>query len=187
MVCSMSMTANQPDREFEVTGSFYKLENGQVTRLFGNVGISNGIAWNADETRMYHIDTTAQAVYAFDFDAENGTVSNRRKIIEIDISEGSPDGMCIDARGCCGGAFRWLEDFQMEHGNGRPANGDSAPLRAGNLLYVWRAGARRAVYYDCIHRTVRGGTGETAACRYNVCCEARGRRRGRKPVPVEVI
>jgi len=103
---SMSMTANQSDREFEVTGSFYKFESGRVNRLFGDVGISNGIAWNADETRMYHIDTMAQAVYSFDFDTENGMISNRQRVIKIDISEGSPDGMCIDAEG-----MLWVAHF----------------------------------------------------------------------------
>ncbi len=97
---SMSMTANQPEREFEITGSFYKMEaDGTTKKFFDGVGISNGIAWNADETRMYYVDTTPQAVYAFDFDVEKGEITNRTKIIDIDISEGSPDGMCIDAEG----------------------------------------------------------------------------------------
>lgn len=97
---SMSMTANQPDREFEITGSFYKMEaDGTTKKFFDGVGISNGIAWNKDETRMYYVDTTPQAVYAFDFDVTCGEITNRTKIIDIDISEGSPDGMCMDAEG----------------------------------------------------------------------------------------
>ncbi len=97
---SMSMTANQPEREFEVAGSFYKLDtDGTVKRFFGGVGISNGLAWNADETTLYYVDTTSQSVYAFDFAIEQGEVTNRRKIIEIDSSEGSPDGMTIDTEG----------------------------------------------------------------------------------------
>lgn len=95
---SMSMSIHDPEREFEVTGSFYKLEtDGTTKKFFGDVGISNGIAWNAAETRMYFVDTPAQSVYAFDFDLEKGEVSNRKKIIEFAESEGSPDGMCIDA------------------------------------------------------------------------------------------
>ncbi len=104
---SMSMTANQPEREFEVTGSFYKMEpDGTTKKYFDGVGISNGLAWNADETRMYYVDTTPQSVYAFDFDAKNGEITNREKIIEIDISEGSPDGMTIDAEG-----MLWIAHF----------------------------------------------------------------------------
>ena len=49
---SMSMTANQKDREFETTGSFYSYtEDSGVIKIFNNVGISNGIAWNKDETK----------------------------------------------------------------------------------------------------------------------------------------
>lgn len=104
---SMSMTANQPEREFEVTGSFYKLEaDGRTTKFFDGVGISNGMAWNADESVFYYVDTTTQSVFSFDFDAENGVISNRKTIITIPIEEGSPDGMCIDAEG-----MLWIAHF----------------------------------------------------------------------------
>lgn len=33
----------------------------------------------------------------FDFDLNSGTLSNGRKLVEIDKEEGSPDGMTIDA------------------------------------------------------------------------------------------
>jgi sugar lactone lactonase YvrE len=103
---SMSMTANQPEREFEVSGSFYKYENGVVIKQFGGVGISNGIAWNADETVMYYIDTTTASVFAFDFDAGTGSISNRRAIITFDQNEGLPDGMSIDEEG-----MLWIAHF----------------------------------------------------------------------------
>lgn len=96
---SMSMTANQPV-EFETTGSFYRMERrGAVKKFLDHVGISNGLAWNADETQLYYIDTPTQCISAFDFDAERGEISNRRTILRIDESEGSPDGMTIDAEG----------------------------------------------------------------------------------------
>lgn len=98
-VGSMSMTADQPDREFEVTGSFYRFANGKCIKLFGDVGISNGLAWSMDETVLYYVDSTSQNVYSFDFDVEAGTISNRKIIITIDPSEGVPDGMCIDTEG----------------------------------------------------------------------------------------
>ena len=105
---SMSMTANQPGRKFEMTGSFYKMErDGIVKKFFDGVGISNGLAWNADETRMYYIDSTSAAVFAFDFDAENGEIANRRKIFSIDeTGEGVPDGMSIDSDG-----MLWVAHF----------------------------------------------------------------------------
>ncbi|MEY8387431.1 SMP-30/gluconolactonase/LRE family protein [Oscillospiraceae bacterium 38-13] len=97
---SMSMTANQPERDFQITGSFYKMEQDRTVQcLFGEVGISNGLAWNADETQMYYVDSTTQCVFAFDFDARTGSISNRRVAVRVDESEGVPDGMTIDAEG----------------------------------------------------------------------------------------
>ena len=96
---SMSMTANQENREFEVAGNFYSMtQYGRIRKWFGDVGISNGVVWNSDETRMYYIDTTAEAMFAFDFDAEKGEISNRRIAIRFNPEEGLPDGMCIDAQ-----------------------------------------------------------------------------------------
>lgn len=97
---SMSMTANQPERDFEVTGSFYKLEpDGGIHKFFGDVGISNGLIWNADETVMYYVDSTTQCVFAFDFDKDTGVISRRRVAARVDPSQGVPDGMTIDAEG----------------------------------------------------------------------------------------
>lgn len=97
---SMSMTANQPEREFEITGSFYKLDqNGIVEKLFDGVGISNGLAWNAGETVMYYVDSTTQCVFAFDFDRDSGQIGRRRIVAQIDPSQGVPDGITIDTEG----------------------------------------------------------------------------------------
>lgn len=97
---SMSMTANQPERELEVTGSFYKLEpDGRIEKLFGGVGISNGLIWNADETVLYYVDSTTQCVFAFDFDREAGSISNCRTVARVAPDQGVPDGMTIDEEG----------------------------------------------------------------------------------------
>ena len=104
---SMSRTANMPGREFEITGSFYSMTpDRKIRKWFDGVGISNGIAWTADEKKMYYVDTTPGEIYSFDFDAEKGEISNRKKIIRIDPSEGSPDGMTIDAEG-----MLWIAHF----------------------------------------------------------------------------
>ena len=48
---------------------------------------------------MYYIDTPPHRVDVFDFDAAAGTFHNRRPVVQIDPSLGSPDGMTIDAEG----------------------------------------------------------------------------------------
>ena len=104
---SMSMTANQEDREFEVTGSFYCLDrNLQVHKQFGGVGISNGIAWNRDESVMYYIDTVTGQVAEFPFDPDIGITGPRKTAVEIPKEEGLPDGMTIDEEG-----MLWVAHF----------------------------------------------------------------------------
>ncbi|MBC2839310.1 SMP-30/gluconolactonase/LRE family protein [Robiginitalea sp. SC105] len=61
------------------------------------VTISNGLAWDGDGTTLYYIDTPTRAVQAFDFNREDGTLSNRRIAFGIPESEGFPDGMTIDS------------------------------------------------------------------------------------------
>ncbi|MEO7216477.1 SMP-30/gluconolactonase/LRE family protein [Mucilaginibacter sp.] len=61
--------------------------------------ISNGIAWSADSSLMYHIDTPTGEVSQYDFDKSTGSIANKRVIIKIPSTEGYPDGMTIDSEG----------------------------------------------------------------------------------------
>lgn len=79
-------------------GALYRLDpDHRVRTIFDGVSISNGLAWNADDTTMYYIDTLTYGIDALDYDPETGDVSNRRRFIEIDPQDGAPDGMTIDA------------------------------------------------------------------------------------------
>ena len=79
-------------------GSLYRVDASLiVTRMVENVGISNGIAWSPDGRTMFYIDSPTRRVDAFDFDPATGSLANRRTVIEV--ADGFPDGMCIDAAG----------------------------------------------------------------------------------------
>jgi sugar lactone lactonase YvrE len=81
--------------------SLHRLDpSGEVTRVLDGVGISNGIAWSSDDTLMYYVDTPTHGVDVFDYDVEAGSVANRRRLIEIDPSDGDPDGLVCDGEGC---------------------------------------------------------------------------------------
>ncbi len=82
-------------------GSLYRLDPDlTVTRMVGDVTISNGIGWSLDDTVMYFVDTVTGDVDAFDFDAESGVCSNRRRLATIEEAAGTPDGLTVDAEGC---------------------------------------------------------------------------------------
>jgi sugar lactone lactonase YvrE len=57
--------------------------------------LSNGIAWSADDSTLYTIDTMRQRVYTRPYDPADGSTGARDVLIELD--DGFPDGMCVDA------------------------------------------------------------------------------------------
>jgi sugar lactone lactonase YvrE len=67
---------------------------GEVTELDNDLTLSNGLAWTADGSRMYSIDTLKQVVYARSYDAMSGTTGPRSEFLQVN---GLPDGMCLDA------------------------------------------------------------------------------------------
>ena len=81
-------------------GALYRLlPDGRTDRMLSGLTISNGLDWNLDATRLYHIDSTAQRVDAIDFDVDRGVLGARRPLIRIDPSDGLPDGLAVDADG----------------------------------------------------------------------------------------
>lgn len=79
-------------------GALYRIDSDlRVSRTVPKVSISNGLAWSPNGRTMYYIDSPTRRVDAFDFEPTSGEVSGRRTIIEI--TDGFPDGMCIDQLG----------------------------------------------------------------------------------------
>lgn len=80
-------------------GSLYCFDGEILSPKISGLTISNGMAWSADQKTFYFIDTVDYAVVAFDFDTQTGNISNKRKVIEIPLEIGAPDGMTIDQEG----------------------------------------------------------------------------------------
>jgi len=81
-------------------GSLYTIEKDKtITRKLDGLSISNGLAWDADRNRFYHIDTPSRKVIAYDYDRESGNIINGVAVVDIDEAEGVPDGMTIDSEG----------------------------------------------------------------------------------------
>jgi len=70
---------------------------GAVTTLDSDLALSNGLAWTADGTRMFSIDTIPGVIWVRDYTASTGQVGPRELFLTID--DGSPDGMCLDSAG----------------------------------------------------------------------------------------
>jgi sugar lactone lactonase YvrE len=88
--------------ERDGAGTLYRLDSdGAVTTILTGVTISNGIGWSPDDLVMYYVDTPTSGIDAFDFDARAGSISNRRRVATIEDGAGFPDGLVVDAEGCC--------------------------------------------------------------------------------------
>lgn len=80
-------------------GALWSMAGGDPVALVETATIANGIAWTADRSTMYWIDTPTGRIDAFDYDVDTGRVSSRRAHVVTDEAWGSPDGMCIDDEG----------------------------------------------------------------------------------------
>jgi L-arabinonolactonase len=61
--------------------------------------VSNGIAWLPDDRTMCFADSRAEIVWAYDFDADDGEIRNRRVFFSTRDIEGRCDGATVDADG----------------------------------------------------------------------------------------
>lgn len=87
-------------------GNLYVMEtNLSIKKKIDNVTISNGIAWNADNTVMYYINTPTDYVFAFDFNRGTGEINNQKVVIDLTHENGDADGMTIDEDGMLWIAF----------------------------------------------------------------------------------
>lgn len=106
------------------TGALYRIDaDGAVQRMADNFRISNTFAWSPDNKTMYFADTP-NALYAYDFDAETGSIDNRRifaRSSDYADDYGYPDGSTIDAEGFLWNArwgggclLRWAPDGSID-------------------------------------------------------------------------
>jgi sugar lactone lactonase YvrE len=67
--------------------------------------ISNGLGFSPDGRTMYHSDTPARTVRAYDFDRAHGAPTNGRVFAHFDGENDRPDGAAVDSEGCYWSAF----------------------------------------------------------------------------------
>ncbi len=94
-----SGTVNEVDRE--ASGALYCLDTkGRVEKKIGGIACSNSLCWSPDGKTMYHADSFAWTIWAWDFDAATGAIANRRVFLDIPRDRAFSDGATVDAEGC---------------------------------------------------------------------------------------
>jgi xylono-1,5-lactonase len=86
------------DEETRTSGALYRLDPDFSWRLMDDhYKICNGPAFNLAGDVMYHTDTGARTIYAFDL-SPAGELSNKRDFIRFGAGWGGPDGMTTDSQ-----------------------------------------------------------------------------------------
>ncbi|WP_341487321.1 SMP-30/gluconolactonase/LRE family protein [Pararhizobium sp. A13] len=80
--------------------SLYRVTpTGAVERKVDGIICSNGLAWTAEGSLLFHSDSRAQWIDRWRFDAATGLLFDRRRIATPDEATGRPDGAAIDSEG----------------------------------------------------------------------------------------
>ncbi len=91
LVGSLSLQDDEGGEElFRVVGD-------DVTVLDRDLSLSNGLGFSPDGTRFYSTDTIPGLIRVRDYDPATGATGPRQEFLKI--SEGFPDGLCVDAEG----------------------------------------------------------------------------------------
>lgn len=83
-------------------GVLYGYEGGKLRPIVPDLIVPNGLAFSPDGRTMYLSDShpRVQQIWAFDYDIDTGTPSNRRLFVDMNPLPGRPDGAAIDEDGC---------------------------------------------------------------------------------------
>ena len=65
--------------------------------------VSNGIAFDPEDKKMYFADTFRKMIYVFDLDLDEGQLSHQKEFFSTAEFPGLPDGATVDAEG-----FYWI-------------------------------------------------------------------------------
>lgn len=95
--------------------------DGKMEELDRGFNITNGPAWSPDGKTFYFANSRAHTIFAYDYDLDQGRVSNRRVFADTQGHGGMPDGATVDGDGrlwvaICGGGkvVCWRPDGQVD-------------------------------------------------------------------------
>jgi D-xylonolactonase len=83
--------------EWERYGNLHRIRpDGSHDVVQGEMIGSNGLGFSVDLKTLYFTDSTPAEIYAFDYDAATGDISNRRTFVKTELPA-RPDGLTVDA------------------------------------------------------------------------------------------
>ncbi len=85
-------------------GSLFCVERGTIRDVYKPVTVSNGVAFSIDNRTLYHADTSAHRINAYEFDLAKGQLGRGRLLKQFATDKandygGRPDGAAVDSEG----------------------------------------------------------------------------------------
>lgn len=125
-------------------GNLYRVTpDGRIEQKAAGFCTSNGLAWSPDGRTMYHSDTSAGILEAWDFDPASGAIGHHRRLATLTSAQGRPDGGATDAEGnywsagpSAGCINRFGADGRLLERIAFPVPGPTMPCFAGPWLFV---------------------------------------------------
>jgi sugar lactone lactonase YvrE len=135
-------------------GVLFRMDlDGKLHTMEEKMTIPNGISWNAKDDTMFLTDSTVKTVYAYDYDATTGDISNKRTFFHLD-EDCSPDGHAMDVEGniwvaCWAGSkvIRISPEGKITGEISLPTRNITCPVFAGTELFITSAKEREPDKY----------------------------------------
>ncbi len=119
---------------------------------------ANGPCWSPDDRTFYLADTFQQAYWAYDYDIESGTVSNKRVFASTRGDPGVADGSTVDAEGylwnaqlISGDLVRYAPDGAVERRIGMPVRNITSVMFGGDRLDELYVTSMARVRHPAVH------------------------------------
>ena len=137
-----------------------------VTRVEEGIICTNGPCWSPDDKTFYVADTFVDEFWAYDYDIDTGTLSDKRVFADTKSGAGVPDGSTVDAEGCLwnaelisGDLVRYDPEGNVERRIGMPVRNITSVMFGGDRLdeiYVTSmARVKHPAVHDRFRRDVR--------------------------------
>ena len=137
-----------------------------ATRVEEGIICTNGPCWSPDDKTFYVADTFVDEFWAYDYDIDTGTLSNRRIFADTKSVAGVPDGSTVDAEGCLwnaelisGDLVRYDPDGIVERKIGMPVSNITSVMFGGDKLdeiYVTSmARVKHPAVHDRFHKDLK--------------------------------
>ena len=130
----------------------------RVTKLDGGIICTNGPCWSPDDKTFYVADSFQGEFWAYDYDLEAGTLSNKRVFASFKGDPGVADGSTVDAEGCLwnaqvigGDLVRYAPDGSVERRIGVPVKNLTSVMFGGEKLDELYVTSMARVKHPAVH------------------------------------